>query len=101
MFLFLITGVLFFRIKHEAVGLFFAISSFSLITFLITTHQRSAYVFPYFLILHICEFIGRHCETCKVGQIFPKYLTAIAVNILITLVIVITKLPPLSFISAH
>ena len=41
----------------------------------------------YFLILQICEFIGRHYEACKIGKMFRKYLTAIAVNILITLIV--------------
>ena len=41
----------------------------------------------HFLILQICEFIGRHYEACKIGKIFRKYLTAIAVNILITLIV--------------
>ena len=41
----------------------------------------------HFLILQIWEFTGRHYEACKIGKIFRKYLTAIVVNILITLIV--------------
>ena len=72
--------------KHEAVGLY---GCFLIFTEYISNHYSPVFAGTYFhfLILQICEFIGRHYEACKIGKIFRKYLTAIAVNILITLIV--------------
>lgn len=110
MFLFLITGSLFFSIvstKGDFIAFLVVLvwvqqvlapvstrplvyfCYFLIFTKYIPNHYSPVFAGTYFhfLILQICEFIGRHYEACKISKIFWKYLTAIAVNIFITLIV--------------
>ena len=58
--------------KQRGLWFIFAISSFSLSSSVITTHECS-YVFLIFLYYKIYDFIGRQGKTCKIGKIFGNF----------------------------